>query len=304
MAGGAGTRFWPESRASRPKQLLKLVGQRTMIQSTVDRLGKLVPPERILVVTNARLVDAIVAQLPQLPRTSILGEPCKRDTAPCIGLAALQISRDDPDAVMAVLPSDQVIEPVAAFQQALGTAIGLVEQSPARIVTFGVRPTYPAMSFGYIERGQPLASAPAGVYRVDQFREKPPTEVARRYVAAGNFYWNSGIFVWRARTILDALQQHEPVMFGHLQAIAAAYGRPDYASVLDCEFAAIRGVSIDYAVMEHARDVVVVEAPFTWDDVGSWQSIARLQGVDADGNTVQARHVGLSTTGTIIRSND
>ncbi len=228
MAGGAGTRFWPESRAALPKQLLSLVGGRTMIQSTVDRLAGSIPPERVLVVTNARLVETLQAQLPELPADSILGEPCKRDTAPCIGLAAFEVSRHDPDAIMAVMPSDHVIGPEAVFTAALGFAAQLVEHSPERIVTFGIMPTYPAESFGYIERGEPLpATKLAGppVFAVKQFREKPKAAVAKEYLTSGNFYWNSGIFVWRARTILDALERHEPEMFGHLSRIAAARDR-------------------------------------------------------------------------------
>jgi mannose-1-phosphate guanylyltransferase len=311
MAGGSGTRFWPESRGSRPKQLLKLIGERTMIQATVDRLANLVPPERILIVTGGQLVDEIWNQLPQLPPGSLLGEPCRRDTAPCIGLAALEIVHKDPQGIMAVMPSDHVISPAGAFREAIAAAAKLVEQSPERIVTFGIRPTYAAESFGYIERGQPLAGGPlqtsAGpttAYHVKQFREKPKAEVARQYLAASTFYWNSGIFIWKAATILEALEERQPEMVAHLKAIAAAVGSPQYAEVFAREFAAIKGVSIDYAVMEHAKEVVVVEAPFAWDDVGSWQAIARLEGADAEGNTISARHLGLRTTGTIVRGPD
>ncbi len=308
MAGGSGTRFWPESRHSRPKQVLRLLGARTMIQMTVDRLGQLVPPERTIVVTGAALVDEIWNQLPQLPSTAILGEPCKRDTAPCIALAALAIVREDPEGVMAVMPSDHVISPDTAFQSAISLAGALVEQSPQRIVTFGIRPTYPAESFGYIERGARLESAGQGahsagtaVYHVKKFKEKPKVDVARRYLDAGTFYWNSGIFVWKASTILKALAARRPEMYARLSTIAAAMDTDRYEEVLAREFAAIEAVSIDYAVMEHAQDVLVVEAPFEWDDVGSWQAIARLQGADQQGNSISAEHLGLRTDGTIVR---
>ncbi len=307
MAGGSGTRFWPESRGLRPKQLLHLVGERTMIQATVDRLGHLVPKDRILIVTSGALVDEIWNQLPQLPPQAIVGEPCRRDTAPCIGLAAMQIVRSDPEGVMAVMPSDHVISPETEFQAAIALAADLVEENGQRIVTFGVRPTYPAESFGYIERGARLASVlqtSVGVYQVKQFREKPKVDVAQQYLSAGTFYWNSGIFVWKAATILKAIQERQPEMHARLTTIAAAMDRPNYEQVLAREFTAIRGMSIDYAVMEHARDVLVIEAPFTWDDVGSWQAIARLQGTDPQGNTISARHLGLRTTGTIVRGPD
>jgi mannose-1-phosphate guanylyltransferase len=318
MAGGSGTRFWPESRGARPKQLLHLVRERSMIQATVDRLGKLVPHDRVLIVTGAALVDEIWNQLPELPSRAILGEPCRRDTAPCIGLAALLIAREDPDAVMAVMPSDHVISPAENFQQAILQAQKLVEDAPDRIVTFGIRPTRPAESFGYIERGQPLAPSGAtggsstgaaansgvAVYQVKQFREKPSAEMARKYLAAGTFYWNSGVFVWKAATILRSLEERQPEMVGRLKTIVRAADGAAFDEVFVREFAAIRGISIDYAVMEHATDVAVIEAPFAWDDVGSWQAIARLQGADADGNTISGRHLGLHTKGTIVRGAD
>lgn len=310
MAGGSGTRFWPESRNATPKQLLPLAGETTMLQATLARLGKLVPPQRVVIATNQSLVPAIRRQLPSLPAESLLGEPCKRDTAPCIGLAALMILRTDPEGTMAVMPSDHVIAPDEVFQQALRQAAELVDERPARIVTFGIRPSYAAESFGYIERGEPLAAAPATsssaapAYRVTRFREKPKADVARQYVESGNFYWNSGIFVWKAATIARALAERQPEMIARLQAIVASIGRPDYAAVLAEEFAAIKGISIDYAVMEHASDVAVIEAPFRWDDVGSWQSIARLRGSDAEGNTIVAKHLGLDTQGSIVRGPD
>lgn len=311
MAGGSGTRFWPESRANWPKQLLPLSGARSLIQDTVDRLATLVPPERILIVTAAQLVDAVRQQLPELPPQSVLGEPCKRDTAPCIGLAAFQISRRDPEATLAVMPADHAILPTQALRDAIQCAAEVVEQQPGRIVTFGIKPTYAAESFGYIERGKPIASPRLSggevcdVFEVARFREKPPAAVAREYLAAGNFYWNSGIFVWKARTILAALEKHQPELFARLRTIADADGTSEFQATFEREFAAIRGISIDYAVMEHAHDVAVIEAPFTWDDVGSWQAMARLRGVDPEGNTIAAeKHIVVSTTGTILRSTD
>jgi mannose-1-phosphate guanylyltransferase len=307
MAGGSGTRFWPESRDLRPKQLLKLFGERSMIQATVDRLGDLAPPERVLIATNAKLSAAMSEQLPELPSSAILGEPCKRDTAPCIGLAAICVSRHDPDATMVVMPADHVIGPDEAFQNAIRFAASLVEEQPGRIVTFGIRPSYPAEIFGYIERGEALTKTAPGSpasYQVRQFREKPKADVARQYVESGNFYWNSGIFVWKAATIMQALAQHQPAMYAHLERIAAAYETPRFAEELAREFEAIKGVSIDFAVMEHAQDIVVIEAPYDWDDVGSWQALARLYGTDADGNTILGKHVGVRTKGTIVRGPD
>lgn len=304
MAGGSGTRFWPASRAALPKQLLPLAGERTLLEDTVARLEGLVPPERVLVVTSARLLDAARRQLPQVPEAGLVGEPCKRDTAPCIGLAALLVSRHDPDATMAVMPSDHVITPAAKFQDAIRQAAALVEAAPGRLVTFGIRPTYPAESFGYIQQGAALAVAPgaAPAHVVARFREKPPAQVAAEYLAAGDSLWNAGIFVWKAATILAALRERQPDCLAHLERIAAAWDGPDREAVFAREFAAIKGISIDYAVLEHAADVVVIEAPFTWDDLGGWSAVARQRGVDAEGNTIVGRHLGIESVRTIVHA--
>ena len=304
MAGGTGTRFWPASRNDSPKQLLRLVGEATMLRQTIDRLGDLAPNERRLVVTNKRLVEATRQQLPELPASAIVGEPCKRDTAPCIGLAALLVSRHDPNATLVVLPADHVIRPAEKFQAAIRQAAALVDESPGRIVTFGIKPSYPAEIFGYIHCGQSFASraVPGPVFVVKQFKEKPDAATAKKYVDSGEYYWNSGIFVWRAATILDALRKRQPEMLAHLEKIADTWDTKDRRNVFEREFAAIKPISIDYAVMEHATDVAVIEAPFEWDDLGGWQSLARLLGSDANGNTIVGKHLGLGTSGTIVRT--
>ncbi|MGD9648364.1 MAG: mannose-1-phosphate guanylyltransferase [Pirellulales bacterium] len=313
MAGGAGTRFWPESRAARPKQLLNLVARRTMLQATYDRLSGLAPHNRTYVATAAPLVAATAEQLPELSVTAIVGEPCKRDTAPCIGLMSLLVARHDAEATLLVAPADHVIEPAAAFVNAVQLADDLVREQPSRIVTFGIKPTYAAESFGYIERGESLATSGAKgpadkpiapAYRVARFREKPDGATAREYLASGNFFWNSGIFVWRAATIVEHLREREPDMVAHLERIVAAWDTPRQADVFAREFSQIKPISIDYAVMEHAHDVAVIEAPFQWDDVGSWLSLARLHGTDAEGNTIVGRHLGIDTRDTIVRTNE
>lgn len=299
MAGGVGSRFWPASRTARPKQLLRLVGARTMIQDTVDRLAGLVPSERIMIVTNQSLVASIAAQLPELDKGSIIGEPCKRDTAPCVGLAAALMQQTDPDATMVVMPADHAIQTSDRFRDAVRQATALVEEQPTRLVTFGIRPTYASESFGYIERGKPVAGHP-DVFAVKKFREKPSAEVAEQYVAAGNCYWNAGIFVWKAAAILEALRTFEPEMYGHLQTIADSRAGEKFSQTLETEFSAIQGKSIDYAVMEKHQDVVVIEAPFDWDDVGNWRSLARMRPSDEDGNTVIGKHLGVNSRGCII----
>jgi mannose-1-phosphate guanylyltransferase len=246
------------------------------------------------------LTSAIQQQLPELPVENIIGEPCKRDTAPCVGLAASLVRKKDADGTMLVMPSDHVIVDPQSFRDAVTAGETLIDKDPTRIVTFGIRPTYPAESFGYIEGGDKIPAETTTVRKVVQFREKPDRETAEQYLASGNFYWNSGIFLWRASTILDALEKFEPDMYAHLSAIEDEIGNAAFETTLEREFEAIVGKSVDYAVMERYENVVVVEAPFPWDDVGSWQALSRLHEPDADGNTVVGSHIGIDTHGSII----
>lgn len=306
MAGGSGTRFWPASRRARPKQLLALDGEATMIESTLKRLSGLVAAENTRVLSSELLVDPITQLLPELPTANILGEPCRRDTAPCIGLAAELVLAADPDGIMLVMPSDHRIAALGEFQSAIQHATRCLDDNPAKIVTFGIPPSYPAESFGYIERGAPLDALQDGplTFEVERFREKPDLTTAKEYLESGQFYWNSGIFVWRAATILEALGTYQPELREHLRTIGKAIGSADYAKVLDREFHAIQGISIDYAVMEHYPSVLVIEAPFDWDDVGNWQSLERIHGQDERGNTVVGQHIGIETEGTIVSGSD
>ncbi|TWU05637.1 mannose-1-phosphate guanylyltransferase [Stieleria varia] len=300
MAGGSGTRFWPASRNALPKQLLALSGERTMIQATSDRLEGLVPAERRMVLTNQALVSAVLEQLPEFPNQNVVGEPCKRDTAPCVGLAAAMIARKDPEGIMAVMPSDHVIGTPDRFRDAIRAGEKLVQEDASRIVTFGIKPSYPAESFGYIERAEPLQAAGVAAFQVARFREKPDRLTAQQYLSSGSFYWNSGIFLWRASTILDALKSHQLEMYEHLDRIAQAMETDKFQETLAVEFAAIKGTSIDYAVMESYPNVAVIEAPFEWDDVGSWQALERLNPSDEHGNTVVGSHYAIDTKGSII----
>ncbi len=307
MAGGSGTRFWPQSRGSRPTQLLKLAGERTMIQETAARTADWTGAENVWVVTNAVQAAETRRQLPDVPTTNVLVEPAARNTTPCVGLAAVHLLARDPDATMLVVPADHVLGPPQAFRAAVEQAAALVAERPRRLALFGVRPDHPSTGFGYIERGEPLdGAATAGAYRVAGFREKPDAATAQGYVESGRFYWNCGIFVWKAAAILDALAEFEPETHAALLRIAERIGRPDVAARLAEEFPRMRSISVDHAVLERTAatrpdDLVVIEAPFDWDDVGSWQALTRLLGRDADGNTVDAPHVGLDTADCTIR---
>lgn len=270
-----------------------------MIQATRDRLDAVAPAERTSVITAVHLIDPIAEQLPELTKANIVGEPCRRDTAPCVGLAAALVAAQDPDGVMLVCPSDHVILEHDKFAEAVRRGEAVIAEQPEAIVTFGIRPSYPAESFGYIQQAKPLKGHDA--FEVECFREKPDLETAKKYVAEGTFLWNSGIFLWKARTILDALAKHEPVMHKHLMNIAGAIGTDEYQVVFEKEFSAIDGKSIDYAVMERHDQVVVIEAPFDWDDVGSWQAVARLQPLDDSGNAVIGSHIGIDSKNCIVQ---
>ena len=301
MAGGSGTRFWPQSRKELPKQLLQLTGPRTLIQDTVDRVAGFISPGETWVVTNRRQAVETARQLPEVPADQILIEPCGRNTAPCIGLAAIQLLARDPKAVMLVMPADHVIGTRTVFEVAVRQALGIVESDPEALVLFGVPPTYPAEGFGYIERGRPLSRHEES-YEVASFREKPNRQAAEEFLATGQFYWNCGIFVWRAERILEALEQYEPGIHQKLEELRSAIGTENWDGALEELFPEMKSISIDYAVLEKAPGVSVVEAPFAWDDVGSWEALPRLLGEDENRNTVDGPFCGLDTKGCIIRS--
>lgn len=300
MSGGSGTRFWPLSRTARPKQFLQFGGDRTLLQGTADRCEPLIPGERMWVVTNARQADETRRQLDRIPPEQVLVEPQGRNTAPCVGLAAVHLLRRDPEAVMVLMPADHAITPADSFRQGLAAAAGLVEADPQRLVLFGVRPTYAATGFGYIERGESLP--PPGAFHVASFREKPNHDTAEEYLQSGRYFWNCGIFVWRAQTILDRLSEFEPEMHAGLMRIAAAIGTARSEPVLADEFPQLKSTSIDYAVLERAEHVCVLQARFDWDDVGSWEALARLEGADPAGNTLIGPVCAVDVRGCVVRS--
>ncbi len=304
MAGGGGTRFWPRSRQKRPKQFLALSGERTLIQLARDRIEVQVPAERTWVITAESYREETARQVPDLPTDHIIGEPCGRNTAPCIAVSAALIARHDPEATMLVTPADHVIEPVQEFRRAVHAAAQMTEEYPDCLVTFGIPPTFPAIGYGYIERGQELAGRQGvPVFRVVAFQEKPPLELAQQFFASGRYFWNSGIFVWKAATILEALRRHRPALHSAAMRIASTWDTADRQTVLAREYQAMEKVSIDYAVMQDAGKagkVLVLQAPFQWDDVGSWLALERMNPQDAGGNTVLGTHCGLQTRDCIV----
>jgi mannose-1-phosphate guanylyltransferase len=305
MAGGSGTRFWPKSRRNRPKQLLRLYGDATMLQQTVARIEPLVPGDRTLIITGADQAEAVREQLPHLPVRNIVAEPCARDTAPCVGLAALLVAARDPAGTMIVMPADHVIDPAEAFRATVRAAVDLIDDEPSAFVTFGIKPTRPETGYGYIERGEALPTREGiAVHRVAQFREKPDRATAEQFLAEGRFAWNSGIFVWRAAAILDALRTHRPALAASLDRVRDALGTPGEAETLAREYAAIEKVPIDKAVMEKAPNVRVLEVPYDWNDVGDWRALTTLVPPDENGNATQGDVLTVDTQNTIIVADD
>ena len=272
MAGGKGERFWPLSREKRPKQMLNLFGEMSLIEQTVMRLTPLLPPERILIVTNNRYLDRIHSLLPQIPTENLIGEPAGRDTAPCVALAAgiVKARSGGEDAVMLLLPSDHCIVNVNALICDLKRANRLAETSDS-IVTIGIRPDFPSSDYGYIECGE-LIGKDDGI-RVRRFREKPDRNTAEEFLRAGNFLWNSGMFAWRVSTILAEMKKNAPPLGILAERIASAWGLPGFSDVLCREYEKAPKISIDYAVMEKAAKIIVLPASFDWDDIGNWTAL-------------------------------
>jgi len=291
LAGGSGERFWPLSRRNRPKQLLSLFSTTTLLEETLARLEGLVERDHVLILTNQDQESAVRALAVGLPPENIVAEPAKRDTAAAIALGAGWISLREPGATMIVLPADHLIENRAAFQATLRTAVAAARET-GELVTVGIKPTWACPGFGYIEQGGPvkLACDEGGqpVHAVVKFREKPDPELAEQFLKQGNFRWNAGMFVWKLCSILAALESHAAPLGRFVEALHAG---GDFASTVAERFPELPKVSIDYAIMEKADRVLVVEAGFDWDDVGSWTAVAKYLRHDAEGNAANTTAV-------------
>jgi len=302
MAGGAGTRLWPLSRGNRPKYLLRLFQGRSLLRQSYERLAARFTPDRVHVVTTVEHLPLVTEELPEVPADHLIGEPCGRDTANAIGLAAALLDRRDPHAVMGVFAADQIIAPIERFSDALDRAYQYVADHPETLVTFGIRPASAHTGYGYVQRGRPIGE---GIYEAAAFREKPDAATAARYVAGGQHYWNSGMFVWRASTYLEELARHLPDSHAKLTEIAHGWSEPDGRGRAEAVYPTLTKISVDFAVMEKARRVVVVEMDCQWLDVGSWTALAEVVKPDASGNVpVAERAVTLNAAGNIIVAED
>ncbi|MFY9980214.1 MAG: mannose-1-phosphate guanylyltransferase [Candidatus Sulfotelmatobacter sp.] len=297
LAGGRGTRFWPLSRKKRAKQLLALDGKQTMIQQTVTRLLPLVSPGRCWVITNQDLHSAILKQLPALPKAQVLAEPVGRNSAPAIGLAAFLLLREHPEAVIGMFPSDHVIADKKAYALTIQRGVEIAAAGE-NIVVLGIRPTRPETGYGYIEAG---SVSRGGILRVRRFTEKPDAETAAGFLASGNFFWNSGMFLWSARTLANALREHLPKTATILEEIAAAYGAQKFASTFRRLYPKCENISVDYAVLEprsakgeNTANIFCVPADFGWNDLGSWTALHEhhtVKSAPGDGNVIDGADV-------------
>ena len=289
IAGGVGARFWPRSREHTPKQLLEIIGHGTMIQNTVSRLDPIIPRERILIVTNAHQADELQRQLPQIPPENIIIEPFGRNTAPAIGLGAEILKKRLGDAVMVVLPADHLVHDITAFQETLSNAISVATESRG-FVTIGVTPTRPETGYGYIQyhrSDEHRAYAAQDAYEVVTFAEKPNIETAKRFLESGDFVWNSGMFIWRVSTILNGIADHLPELAEELDRLEEHIDTDGFPAALENAYGEMRPISVDYGVMEKAGDRYVIPADFGWNDLGSWDEVARIFPKDESGNAVE-----------------
>lgn len=283
MAGGVGERFWPKSRKNRPKQFLTLSGEHSMLQETVNRLAPLASIEDVYIATGAIYKELVLEQLPGIPSENIIIEPCGRNTAPCIGLAAVHISKKFPNSAMIVLPSDHVIGNQPEFINILKSAIEASKKG-SNLVTIGIKPTHPEVGYGYIKYHDSNDKKP---YAVEKFVEKPNKETAIKYLEDGNYLWNSGMFIWQTETILSNFKMHMADCFDILNEIGNHIGLPDYENILNEKYPEMGSVSVDYGIMEHAENIYVIPGDFGWDDVGSWNSIERLNPTDKNNNMIK-----------------
>ena len=298
MAGGSGTRLWPLSRLNHPKQALKLIGERTMFQYAVERISPIFPPERIMVVTLAKHASILMEQEPELPPGNFILEPEGRGTAPAIGLAAIHLNKQDPEASMVILTADHFIRETKHFCEVLTAAEKVAD---GKLVTLGIQPTSPSTGFGYIHQGA-MAGEENGFpfYAVEGFTEKPDLDLAREMMESGEYSWNSGMFVWQVSRILEEFMRQMPEFYSQLVEVQAALGTPEYQTVKESVWPRVCKETIDYGIMERASNVVVIPVDIGWADIGSWGSLFSLFPADADDNVLVGPHINIDTKNIMV----
>ncbi|MBN1875430.1 MAG: mannose-1-phosphate guanylyltransferase [Anaerolineae bacterium] len=302
MAGGGGTRLWPLSRRTHPKQMLPLLGERTMFQVSVDRLLPLLPPEHIFVVTAREQVAPLAEQMPALPRENFVIEPMGRGTASCIGLSAVHLFHRDPEAVMCVVTADHAIQRETIFRSVLVAGQAIAEQD--YLVTLGIAPLFPATGYGYIRRGEKLGQWDVfNYFKVEQFTEKPDEETAIRFLQEGVYSWNSGMFIWRADRILQEIRRWMPDLYATLETLGAVLDTPAYETKLQALWPLLHKETIDYGIMERADKVAVIPVDLGWSDIGAWNSVMEFHERDEHGNVLRGNVMDVATLDTMVLAN-
>ena len=303
MCGGSGSRFWPISRKMYPKQFLNTVGEKTMIQLTIDRIGRFIPLENIYMVTNKSYVKTIKEQVPQMLKENLIIEPQIKETAACIGYSAVKLLKKDPEAVMIVLPSDHYIEDEARFIETLKQGIEIAGSDNC-LVTMGIKPSRAETAYGYIETGKRIDRPwEIPTYKIKRFTEKPNREKAQEFIDKGTYLWNSGMFIWKAAVLLKQYKKFLPEMYQSLKRMSDHIGNPEETRIVEEEYDKIDGISIDYGILEKTWDVYVMESSFFWDDIGNWTALERYMHKDENGNSVKGEHTVLDSRNCILYGN-
>jgi mannose-1-phosphate guanylyltransferase len=304
MAGGAGTRFWPGSKVAKPKQYLNVIGNDSLLQSTIKRFSTISQEEDIYIVSGKDQATVLEQQTPMLPKKNLIYEPVGKNTLPCIGLAAMFAEKENPDGIMVVSPSDHLIENDDLFKETVLSAVKIADERNG-IVTLGISPTYAATGYGYIKTADEITGKEKiRQFKVDRFVEKPDKNTATSYIEQGGYYWNSGLFIFKISVFLDAVKEFAPGLYSDLRKIQADMGNPSFEQTLDTVYRAIKGISVDYGIMEHAKNIYLVEGNFVWNDLGSWESVYQVAPKDKNGNVISGEAILVDSQNSYIKTDN
>lgn len=304
MAGGSGTRFWPRSRVAKPKQYLELFGDESLLQSTIKRFETFTDTGNIYIVSSKQQVEVLENQTPQLPKENLIYEPVGKNTLPCIGLAAMFAEKENPDGIMVVSPSDHLIKNKELFRDTVMAAAKIAEERDG-IVTIGITPVYPATGYGYVQTAQEITgNEKIKQFKVERFVEKPDEPTATEYLKDGGFYWNSGLFIFKISVFLEAVKKFAPDLYSDLRKIQADLGNPSFEKTLDTIYRAVESISVDYGIMEHAKNIYLVEGNFDWNDLGSWESVYQVDEKDENGNAANGETILIDSKNSYVYSDE
>ncbi|MEZ5105219.1 MAG: mannose-1-phosphate guanylyltransferase [Draconibacterium sp.] len=300
MAGGSGTRFWPRSKTAKPKQYLNIFGDDSLLQSTIKRFSIFTSLNNIYIVSGKSQAQVLEEQTPMLPKENLIYEPVGKNTLPCIGLAAMFAEKENPDGIMVVSPSDHLIENDTLFRDTILAAAKIADEKNG-IVTIGITPSYPATGYGYVKTGEDITgSEKIKQFKVERFVEKPDEKTATGYLEQGGFYWNSGLFIFKISVFLKAVEEFAPELFADLRKIQADMGNPSFEQTLDTIYRAVKGISVDYGIMEHAKNIYLVEGNFVWNDLGGWESVYLTSLKDENGNAGKGEAIILDSKNSYV----